>query len=351
MALISAVTTGEVPLASFAGSAGYRWWGDLAELIVFDQPLGDAERAAVEGYLARKYALYVPTVAAPSVTPNGGVLTTPASVSLGVQAGAEARYTLDGSVPGESSALYSGPLTVTGGTTLKARAFAESWNPSPVTTVTFLASSSFTPASVAGLKLWVRADAGVAGNAGARTDRWADQSGLANDLVQTEVISRPLVVPSVGAGLPALRFDGSDDWLGFTTRITNARTVFWVVREDPATPASYRYLLGDTNGFPWSSGASHELWSGSYTHASVRAGQTRVNGTLVNGITTDRPTALAVISVVTTGDVPAANFAGSASYRWWGDLAELVVYGTALSDADRRAVEEYLAARYGIALP
>jgi hypothetical protein len=54
---------------------------------------------------------------------------------------------------------------------------------------------------------------------------------------------------------------------------------------------------------------------------------------------------------VTTGPVRAQWFgAALSSSGWFGDLGELVVYDAALSDDDRRAVENYLAARYALPL-
>ena len=352
MALISVVTAGDVPAAHFAGTASARWWGDLAELVIYDRQLGDEERRAVEAYLARKYGLYEPPLPAPAVSPDGGAITAATTVTLQVEAAAEIRYRLDGAEPTASSSLYTEPLIVEGRTTVKARAYAPGWSPSPVTTVTFLSSDDFSPASVAAPRLWVRADAGLGGSAGIRAASWRDQSGNTNDLAQADPLKGPILLPGVAAGLPALSFDGVNDWLGFTSRITNVRTVFWVVRESPGA-AGYRYLLGDSTGYPWASGSIRQIWGGS-ADPNVRYGDTRVNGVLVDGINTNRPTALSVISLATWGDVPAANFARDMALStygfWWGELAELVIYDTTLSEADHRAVEEYLAARYGITL-
>ena len=72
----------------------------------------------------------------------------------------------------------------------------------------------------------------------------------------------------------------------------------------------------------------------------------------MDGLTTPRPTAMSVMSLVTTGSVTASNFSSDRTNgrHWQGDLAELIVYDGPLSLTDRRAVEEYLAARYGITL-
>src|SRR4030095_8142153 len=107
------------------------------------------------------------------------------------------------------------------------------------------------------------------------------------------------LLPDAQAGRPVVRFDGADDVLPFKSRLTTIRTVFWVVREDPAAPNGYRFLLGDALGYDFHSGAAHELWSG-YTNPAITGGETRINGVAVNGITTNRPSSLSVVSLVTT---------------------------------------------------
>ena len=81
----------------------------------------------------------------------------------------------------------------------------------------------------------------------------------------------------------------------------------------------------------------------------MRDGLTSVNGVAVPGTTTPRPTSLSVVSVVTTGNVPAQKFGeANSSQPWLGDLAELIVYDRALTAAERKGVEDYLLAKYGI---
>lgn len=354
LSLISLTTTGNVSADSFSRDRanGRYWMGDLAELIVYERPLSDAERVTVEGYLTTKYNLYAPPRRAPEIVPNGGRFADNLTVALSGEG--TIHYTTDGSEPSETSPFYSEPFVVAPPVTVKAKAFAEfGGDPSPTATATYLSTATFTPASLTGLKLWVRADAGT-GETGLRSSPWTDQSGIANDLTQGWVGKQPLLVPGVVNGLPAFRFDGSDDWMSFATRLTGIRTVFWVVRENTAATPGYRMLLGDSQTtYDFLGGSARQIWDASYTSASIRNGQTRVNGVVVNGTTTNRPTTMSIVSLVTTGPVIANSFAADRVYgrHWWGDLAELVVYDTALSDADRRAVEQYLAARYGIAVP
>jgi hypothetical protein len=78
----------------------------------------------------------------------------------------------------------------------------------------------------------------------------------------------------------------------------------------------------------------------------------RLNGLPINGVETNRPTDLSVISLVTVGNVTADAFSRDRTYgrSWWGDLAELVIYERDLSIEEVRSVEAYLAGRYGISL-
>ncbi|MDC3378955.1 peptidoglycan DD-metalloendopeptidase family protein [Planctomycetota bacterium] len=59
----------------------------------------------------------------PVVTPAGGTHNAPVQVTISVDSGALARYTLDGSTPDQGSPVYAGPLLIGANTTLSTRAF------------------------------------------------------------------------------------------------------------------------------------------------------------------------------------------------------------------------------------
>jgi uncharacterized repeat protein (TIGR03806 family) len=62
----------------------------------------------------------------PVMSPNGGNFAGPVAITLSErEPGAEIRYTLDGSVPGPSDALYDKPIQITGPTVLRTRAYKE----------------------------------------------------------------------------------------------------------------------------------------------------------------------------------------------------------------------------------
>jgi hypothetical protein len=80
----------------------------------------------------------LPTVAMPTISPNGGSFSESVSVTLQTAtSGASIYYTTDGSTPTQSSALYTGAMTLTSNATVKAIAFKSSSNPSAVASASF----------------------------------------------------------------------------------------------------------------------------------------------------------------------------------------------------------------------
>jgi Chitobiase/beta-hexosaminidase C-terminal domain len=91
------------------------------------------------------------TVATPTITPNGGVFTTAQNVTLAcTTAGAQIRYTLDGTTPTATSTLYAAPFSISalGTTVVKAMAFTATAQ-SAVATATFILDQAPTVATAA----------------------------------------------------------------------------------------------------------------------------------------------------------------------------------------------------------
>jgi hypothetical protein len=83
----------------------------------------------------------------PQISPSGGICIGPMSVSISSgTAGANIRYTMDGSEPTTSSTLYSGPVTVDQDVIIKARAFKAGLLDSAVSTASFVINAVTPPA-------------------------------------------------------------------------------------------------------------------------------------------------------------------------------------------------------------
>ncbi|MDB5051211.1 MAG: hypothetical protein JWO30_4282 [Fibrobacteres bacterium] len=86
------------------------------------------------------------TVATPEANPLGRIFVNPIQVAItDATPGAVIRYTLDGSVPDTTSPVYSGPLTFTQTTTLKAKAFLTNWVASGVMTEVYTDAGTLVP--------------------------------------------------------------------------------------------------------------------------------------------------------------------------------------------------------------
>ena len=79
-----------------------------------------------------------PTLAPPEISPRGGNYEKPVEVVLKTEPGATVRYTLDGTVPGQSDLLYTKPVRLTGPTILRAKAFKPGFTKSITTQEIFL---------------------------------------------------------------------------------------------------------------------------------------------------------------------------------------------------------------------
>ena len=219
------------------------------------------------------------------------------------------------------------------------------------------------PSSVAGLKLWLKADSlSLADDS--PVDAWADSSLSGNGVAQVTGMKMPTFKTNVLNGLPVVRFDGIDDTLfrpaagGFAC--TEGHAVFAVL--NPTSALAYgmavvtNYQMNEMrqsgaggvpewmipSGFAQVNGANDltglwKVWTGTYAVASQTL-ELFVNG--VSQGTQSDPGPLAV------GDI----YVGSRTdtYHWLGDIAEVLVYDAALSGTDRQNIENYLITKYAL---
>jgi len=239
-------------------------------------------------------------------------------------------------------------------------------------------SPSWSPLKLSGCVLYLDSSMGVTLSSG-YVSQWADQSGNGRHASQSTAAYRPLYVTNVLNGRPALRFDGSDDYLTFNASGmpsgSSPRTAIFVVKRTDTSRRgdvfSYRDtdtlyhawgvtldsgVLGDNDIFgnywgvsigqggiadtnpmiisttlPSTNVYSTRLWKNGTELTKSYHGN--VDGTAATG------TSQASIGV-TTGLISDTAFKG--------DILFFAIYNRALSDAERQKVERWLGARYGI---
>lgn len=243
------------------------------------------------------------------------------------------------------------------------------------------AAAAFSPSDIAGLKLWLKdtgtfqtVDGTPATADGDPVGEWEDQSGTANHYTQATAGLRPVLKTGANGinSLSVVRCDGTDDYLqnltlAFTSDIF---TAFYVVRRNGAPGGVYSniLILGVTSYtvagvlFYQSYTDSTDKHHANFVSAAVTCDDPTNMGTSPILFTEKYTTAGGGVStlyrsgvsvdtgagLVTIGD-NIASFLGSwDSNDFNGDVGEIIIYDTALSDANRQSVEAYLNTRWGL---
>lgn len=232
----------------------------------------------------------------------------------------------------------------------------------------------FTPDEIAGLSLWLDASQIAGLSDGDPVTTWADASGNGYDVTQGTTANKPVYKTGIMNGRAVVRFDGSNDFLANTADdpvgAGGARTVFMVgemVNLSGATILCFRRSTLIYN-------QSIVLFSGQY-YIYTDGVNASSNATIPNpSAAVTNPFQIMLRStgsgnkitcrinqadrtVTQSGSVSAESGAAgfSVGYRadipgnyYNGDMAEIIVYDSALSSSDRNRVEAYLKTRYGL---
>lgn len=344
--------------------------GKIAELIVFAKTLTPEERAKIKAYLTNRYAM---TPCPPYVSPITGVYdsgpTYPnPNMTITAGTGSTIHYTTNGDTPTTGSPTYSSSVPIYGSTIIKSIAVQNSIS-SPVAT-SYIQCDLTSRALPTGAVAWFRSDYGLT-TSGDNITGWADMSGQGYHATQSNGSYRPTVLEDAIQGKRAIRFNGSSQFLDvakmFSNSFSTGASLFAVTRPSSLTSGATLIDLGNgatsnnislaqangsgTGRFHSYNGSSNSYLDASSAFASDRfklsevvqdgAGSAKyyVNGTEISQ---------GSVNNVNTLD-RASNFLGrknGGSDYWPGDLAELILYNKALTEAERTAVESYLITKF-----
>lgn len=223
---------------------------------------------------------------------------------------------------------------------------------SPLGRTRFVAGGALEP--VAGMSLWLKADS-LALSDGDPVSTWADESGNGYDATNTGT-ARPTFKTNILNGKPVIRFDGTNDCLNTSLTYGTSASIILV-----ATPSaqSNSYVLGTDGG-----GGAPAIISGfsskafEYYNPSDRETiATSATGfhlveVLKNSSTSlkgyfDGTEAFSITPAAALANALRIAASNVGDY-FNGDIAELLIYPSALSDADRETVEAYLNDKYSI---
>jgi hypothetical protein len=182
----------------------------------------------------------------------------------------------------------------------------------------------------------------------------------------------PAVVPNAISGHAVLRFDGTDQMLMADIDIGPKRmpegTVISVFRTATDAAAPLRKLYGDDNGsYDRAAGLDNRAAGRNYTVFTGNGVEGYFQPTInTTYITVDEyspkefsgwvnGTATLAKTQADWGEDALPNLyiggTGTVYQEFWnGDLAEMIVYGRKLSDAERAQVVDYLAKKYGVVI-
>jgi hypothetical protein len=215
----------------------------------------------------------------------------------------------------------------------------------------------FDPTTIAGLKLWLKADS-LALSDGTAVATWTDNSGLGNNATQGTAGQRPTFQANVVNGKPVIRFLGGASQV-FGLAGIDAAGVWTVIAVTRPLGSNILTVLAN-NGSNAPEAFTH--YSNGNTYMSVMAGNRYFVSTATlygsfhvfsantgANFYADGTSLGATIANAWSGSTifNSIGFSGAGTGYSNGDIAEILLYNNIISTTDRQAVENYLKTKYG----
>lgn len=239
-----------------------------------------------------------------------------------------------------------------------------------------VAAATFSPTDISGLALWLDASQITGLVDGDPVPSWTDLAGT-NHAAQATSAARPVYKTSIVNSRPVVRFDGVDDQLqtpAFAFYTGGQYTLVAVTKLNAGTETRH-VLNSDNNGgtgpriFQFRLAGPDLQFIGfsnnNNTNASDTQPATRTNWNVLSGIrrasnvqayTNGASNGATALSGTPTGNPRSIAIGNQVIYGQAGnaylsgDVAEVIVYNTALSDTDHASVVAYLGDKYGITI-
>lgn len=223
--------------------------------------------------------------------------------------------------------------------------------------VSKLEDDYFRPDFISGLQVWLSARE-LSLNNDDPVSSWTDLSGHNNHATQATSANRPLFKTNVLNTYPVVRFDGSNDVLTFTNNINVGPSTIFVIG-NRISGTNYRAIVVTGKFGMYAQGGVSTNWiiylgadlisgvASDTTHRLMTAAIS--SGTTAKLWTNNANAVTRTNGVAYTSNVTSTIGASPSGIQQFnGDIAEVLVYDTALSDANVAKVNTFLMARYGM---
>lgn len=217
----------------------------------------------------------------------------------------------------------------------------------------------------ANLELWLDADdSSTITLNGSTVSQWDDKSGNDYHVSQGTASNQPTYTTSVLNSKSVVRFDGNDELLNGSATVVGGstnRTVF-IVFNSTAGSVTYSVTLGDSTSTGQAFGISREIavrvnngsrvWSTGAINSTHSIVTIALDGTSTTDLSAWKngssltASSTSAQTINTAAGIIVGN--GTSGGNLTGDVAEVVVYSSALSTTDRESVESYLSSKWGI---
>ncbi len=214
------------------------------------------------------------------------------------------------------------------------------------------------PDSIPGLALWLKADAITGVSDGQKISTWNDSSGNNRNFSQGTSSRQPTYETNELNGLPVIRFIGSSiQTMTNSTNFSAPVTVIYMVRQTGGY--NNRMLSGLSNNWLlgyWSSAKNKAYFVGWVTSSTAGSPATDTSwhtySAVIPGSSASSAYGDGALLASNSGGVSGPNGLSLSGHQASsefsnGEIAEVIVYNSALNTTNRETVEAYLAEKYG----
>lgn len=220
-------------------------------------------------------------------------------------------------------------------------------------TQSFFQAKSGIPIPMEDLCLWLKADTGVSVDGSNFVFSWADQSGNGNDVIQTNEACQPQFVENVLNGKPVLRFTGSSDFMRriFSETINQPISIYVIFR---IVGGGLLYIIDGINSFHSIRNDNGYIQmrtsGGTFGFYEMTTDIFYLSEGIFNGYSSKLfKNGILKASGITNGNmdgITVGSYYGVDTAFFVGDIAEILLYNSELSDTKRIQVEQYLLSKY-----